>query len=86
MRYATQKIAFAYFGVAMALFALQVTDDGRVRVFRGVRYAAPPTGERRWRASQLAGLHEIPVVIRAFSDAERTRRPVGPSTTSSRPT
>lgn len=25
MRYATQKIAFAYFGVAMALFALQVT-------------------------------------------------------------
>ncbi len=25
------------------------TDDGRVRVFRGVRYAAPPTGERRWR-------------------------------------
>ena len=24
MRYATQKIAFAYFGVAMALFALQV--------------------------------------------------------------
>ena len=26
------------------------TDDGRVRVFRGVRYAAPPTGERRWRA------------------------------------
>lgn len=27
-------------------------------------------GERRWRASQLAGLHEIPVVVRTFSDAD----------------
>ena len=26
------------------------TDDGRVRVFKGVRYAAPPTGARRWAA------------------------------------
>lgn len=26
------------------------TDDGRVRVFRGIRYAAPPTGSRRWQA------------------------------------
>ncbi len=26
------------------------TDDGRVRVFRGIRYAAPPTGARRWCA------------------------------------
>lgn len=27
-------------------------------------------GERRWRACQLAGLHEIPVIIRDFSDAD----------------
>ncbi|MGL6043030.1 MAG: ParB/RepB/Spo0J family partition protein, partial [Sandaracinobacteroides sp.] len=27
-------------------------------------------GERRWRASQLAGLHDIPVVVRSFSDAD----------------
>ncbi|MEL6609954.1 MAG: ParB/RepB/Spo0J family partition protein [Pseudomonadota bacterium] len=27
-------------------------------------------GERRWRASQLAKLHELPVVVRAFSDTE----------------
>ena len=27
-------------------------------------------GERRWRASQAAGLHEVPVLIRALSDTE----------------
>lgn len=27
-------------------------------------------GERRWRASQLAGLHELPVIVRDLSDAE----------------
>jgi ParB family transcriptional regulator, chromosome partitioning protein len=27
-------------------------------------------GERRWRAAQLVGLHEVPVVIRPFGDAE----------------
>jgi para-nitrobenzyl esterase len=27
-------------------------DDGRVAVWKGVRYAAPPTGELRWRAPQ----------------------------------
>ena len=27
-------------------------------------------GERRWRAAQRAGLHDVPVVIRALSDAE----------------
>lgn len=27
-------------------------------------------GERRWRASQLAGLHEVPCVIRNYTDAQ----------------
>ncbi len=27
-------------------------------------------GERRWRAAQLAGLHEIPAVIKQYSDAD----------------
>jgi len=27
-------------------------------------------GERRWRAAQRAGLHEVPVVIRPFADSE----------------
>lgn len=27
-------------------------------------------GERRWRASQMAQLHELPVIVRAFTDVE----------------
>ena len=27
-------------------------------------------GERRWRASQIAGLHEIPVLVRTFSESD----------------
>ncbi len=27
-------------------------------------------GERRWRAAQLAGLHEVPVILRTFNDKE----------------
>ena len=27
-------------------------------------------GERRWRAAQLAGLHELPAIIRSFTDKE----------------
>ena len=27
-------------------------------------------GERRWRAAQRVGLHEVPVVVRTFSDSE----------------
>ena len=33
-------------------------------------------GERRWRASQLAGLAEIPAMIRPMSDAEALRAAV----------
>jgi ParB family chromosome partitioning protein len=29
-------------------------------------------GERRWRASQMAGLHDVPVLVRVMSDEEAT--------------
>jgi ParB family transcriptional regulator, chromosome partitioning protein len=35
----------------------------------GARYEIV-AGERRWRAAQLAGLHELPVLVRPLSDAE----------------
>ena len=42
------------------------SDDGRVKVWKGVRYAAAPTGERRWRApeppqpwTEIADAHEF---------------------------
>lgn len=37
------------------------TNDGRYEIV---------AGERRWRAAQMAGLHDIPVVIRSFSDID----------------
>lgn len=40
-----------------------------VRPTSGGRYEVV-AGERRWRASQIVGLHEIPVVIRPFSEAD----------------
>ena len=27
-------------------------------------------GERRWRAAQKAGLHEVPILVRAFDDLD----------------
>jgi ParB family chromosome partitioning protein len=39
----------------------QTGDGGRFEIV---------AGERRWRAAQIAKLHEIPVVVRQFSDAE----------------
>lgn len=40
-----------------------------VRAMDGDRFEIV-AGERRWRAAQLAQVHEVPVVVREFSDAE----------------
>lgn len=37
------------------------TDEGRYQII---------AGERRWRAAQMAQLHELPVIIREMSDSE----------------
>ncbi len=45
-------------GVVQPLVAREV-DDGRYEII---------AGERRWRAAQLAGLHDLPVIVREVSD------------------
>ncbi|MCC7284444.1 MAG: ParB/RepB/Spo0J family partition protein, partial [Acetobacteraceae bacterium] len=37
------------------------TEEGRFQII---------AGERRWRASQIAGLHAVPVVVKALADSE----------------
>jgi ParB family transcriptional regulator, chromosome partitioning protein len=41
-----------------------------VRPSRGGGTYEIVAGERRWRASQMAGLHEVPVLIRDYNDEE----------------
>lgn len=40
---------------------VRALDDGRYEIV---------AGERRWRAAQLAQVHELPVIIRDFTDSE----------------
>ncbi|MGF7207483.1 ParB family chromosome partitioning protein [Skermanella aerolata] len=49
-------------GILQPLLVRQHPDDGAI--FEII------AGERRWRAAQLAGLHQVPVVIRELSDRE----------------
>jgi ParB family transcriptional regulator, chromosome partitioning protein len=41
-----------------------------VRPLKGVNAYEIVAGERRWRAAQLAKLHEVPVVVRTLTDSE----------------
>jgi ParB family chromosome partitioning protein len=49
-------------GILQPLLVRQHPDDGSI--FEII------AGERRWRAAQLAGLHQVPVVIRELTDRE----------------
>ena len=48
-------------GVLQPLIVRPAVAEGRYEIV---------AGERRWRAAQLAGLHDVPVVIRDFDDTE----------------
>lgn len=48
-------------GVIQPLIVRQIGDAGRYEIV---------AGERRWRAAQMAKLHELPVIVREFSDSE----------------
>lgn len=48
-------------GVIQPLIVRQVADSEQYEIV---------AGERRWRAAQLAQIHELPVIIREFSDSE----------------
>ncbi len=49
--------------------AARPEDDDRTKALLAGKYRII-SGERRWRASKLAGLDEIPVVIKELSDTE----------------
>lgn len=61
---------------ALADLAQSIRERGILQPILVRRHPNKPSeyqiiaGERRWRASQQAGLHEVPVTIREFSDAE----------------
>lgn len=48
-------------GIVQPLIVRAIGQDGQYEIV---------AGERRWRAAQIAGLHEVPVVVRDFDDVE----------------
>lgn len=48
-------------GIVQPLIVRSIGQDGQYEIV---------AGERRWRAAQIAGLHEVPVVVRDFDDVE----------------
>ena len=60
---AMQELAdsLAQKGVIQPLIVRQIANEDQYEIV---------AGERRWRAAQMANLHELPVIIREFSDTE----------------
>ena len=54
--------------LAASIRAQGVVQPIIARVIDGGKRYEIIAGERRWRASQLAGLHEIPVIVKTVSD------------------
>lgn len=48
-------------GIVQPLIVRAIGQEGQFEIV---------AGERRWRAAQIAGLHDVPVVVREFDDVE----------------
>ena len=57
-------------GIVQPLLVRPVADDGADPGSRSGAGFELVAGERRWRAAQLVGLHEVPVVVRPLADSE----------------
>jgi ParB family chromosome partitioning protein len=57
-------------GVIQPLLVRPIDDSGEDSGEEAGAAFELVAGERRWRAAQRAGLHEVPVVIRPFGDSE----------------
>jgi ParB family transcriptional regulator, chromosome partitioning protein len=57
-------------GLADSIRERGVVQPLMVRAVEGGNTYEIIAGERRWRAAQMAGLHEVPVIVRTFSDRE----------------
>jgi len=58
-------------GLAESIRERGILEPLLVRTIQGSKDAFEIiAGERRWRASQIAGLHEVPVIVRDISDRE----------------
>jgi ParB family chromosome partitioning protein len=53
-------------GIVQPLLVRQVANEGGNKEAEYELVA----GERRWRAAQRLGLHQVPILVRAFSDSE----------------
>jgi ParB family chromosome partitioning protein len=66
----------SFAGPELDELARSIRDNGILQPLLVRPFAAAETsfelvaGERRWRAAQRAGLHEVPVVVKALGDAE----------------
>ncbi len=62
--------------VALEELAESIKEKGIIQPILVRRHPSKPNefqiiaGERRWRAAQLAGLHEVPVIVREMADSQ----------------
>ncbi len=62
--------------MALEELAESIKEKGIIQPILVRRHPSKPSeyqiiaGERRWRAAQIAGIHEVPVIVREFADSQ----------------